>query len=356
MQSLENIMLITDLDGTLLPSSKEISAADAAAISQFRAKGGKFAIATGRTLQAAQRYLNKLKPNIPVILFNGAAIYDPVTEKWLYTEKLPADAVAVTRQVLDAFPDVSAEILRTDGTYVARMTPYEKEHLEICQVEPILAEPEEIPEGWLKVLFAIAPERMPDLIAYFAAQNWDCADFVQSEARFYEMLPKGATKGSALRRYRTLCGAENWKITAAGDFDNDLEMLRAADISACPSNAQPCVKKIVDIQLTQSCETNAIAELIHHITKSLEVHSMDEMTKKQLQATACRIRMGVVEGTYHAKSGHPGGSLSICDTLTYLYFAKMHVDPKQPEMADRDRLVLSKGHCAPALYLSLIHI
>ena len=117
MQSLENIMLITDLDGTLLPSSKEISAADAAAISQFRAKGGKFAIATGRTLQAAQRYLNKLKPNIPVILFNGAAIYDPVTEKWLYTEKLPADAVAVTRQVLDAFPDVSAEILRTDGSF-----------------------------------------------------------------------------------------------------------------------------------------------------------------------------------------------------------------------------------------------
>lgn len=77
---------------------------------------------------------------------------------------------------------------------------------------------------------------------------------------------------------------------------------------------------------------------------------MDEITKKQLQATACRVRMGVIEGTFHAKSGHPGGSLSICDTLTYLYFAKMHVDPKNPEMPDRDRLVLSKGHCAPALY------
>lgn len=77
---------------------------------------------------------------------------------------------------------------------------------------------------------------------------------------------------------------------------------------------------------------------------------MYEITKKQLQATACRVRMGVIEGTFHAKSGHPGGSLSICDTLTYLYFAKMHVDPKNPEMLDRDRLVLSKGHCAPALY------
>ncbi|MGN0585625.1 MAG: transketolase [Ruminococcus sp.] len=77
---------------------------------------------------------------------------------------------------------------------------------------------------------------------------------------------------------------------------------------------------------------------------------MDITTKKQLQATACKVRMGVIEGTFNAKSGHPGGSLSISDLLTYLYFAKMHVDPSQPEMEDRDRLVLSKGHCAPALY------
>jgi transketolase len=78
--------------------------------------------------------------------------------------------------------------------------------------------------------------------------------------------------------------------------------------------------------------------------------TMDVTTKKQLQATACKVRMGVVEGTFNAKSGHPGGSMSISDLLTYLYFAKMHVDPKNPDMPDRDRLVLSKGHCAPGLY------
>ncbi len=77
---------------------------------------------------------------------------------------------------------------------------------------------------------------------------------------------------------------------------------------------------------------------------------MDVTTKKQLQVTACKVRMGVVEGTFNAKSGHPGGSMSISDLLTYLYFAKMHVDPKNPDMPDRDRLVLSKGHCAPGLY------
>ncbi|MBQ4466554.1 MAG: transketolase [Oscillospiraceae bacterium] len=80
---------------------------------------------------------------------------------------------------------------------------------------------------------------------------------------------------------------------------------------------------------------------------------MDETIKKQLQATACKVRMGVLTGTFHAKSGHPGGSLSIADLLTYLYCAKMHVDPKNPDMPDRDRLVLSKGHTAPALYAIL---
>lgn len=77
---------------------------------------------------------------------------------------------------------------------------------------------------------------------------------------------------------------------------------------------------------------------------------MDSTIKKNLKATACKVRMGIIEGVFNAKSGHPGGSLSIADILTYLYFVKLNVDPKKPDMPERDRLVLSKGHCAPALY------
>lgn len=77
---------------------------------------------------------------------------------------------------------------------------------------------------------------------------------------------------------------------------------------------------------------------------------MDATLKKQLEITATKVRMGIIEGVYNAKSGHPGGSLSVADTLTYLYNAVMNVDPANPEMEDRDRLVLSKGHTAPALY------
>lgn len=77
---------------------------------------------------------------------------------------------------------------------------------------------------------------------------------------------------------------------------------------------------------------------------------MDSTIKKQLEMTAVNVRMGIIEGTFNAKSGHPGGSLSIADLLTYLYSVKMNVNPADPDMKERDRLVLSKGHTAPALY------
>ncbi|MBE6738959.1 MAG: transketolase [Ruminococcaceae bacterium] len=77
---------------------------------------------------------------------------------------------------------------------------------------------------------------------------------------------------------------------------------------------------------------------------------MDALTKKELQKIANNVRIGIIEGVHSAKAGHPGGSLSCTDILTYLYFKEMNIDPKDPKKADRDRLVLSKGHAAPALY------
>jgi len=77
---------------------------------------------------------------------------------------------------------------------------------------------------------------------------------------------------------------------------------------------------------------------------------LDSIVKKQLKVKACKVRIGIIEAVYSAKSGHPGGSLSIADILTYLYFHQMKIDPQNPKWEDRDRLVLSKGHVAPALY------
>lgn len=77
---------------------------------------------------------------------------------------------------------------------------------------------------------------------------------------------------------------------------------------------------------------------------------MDSSREKELAVIAAKVRKCAVTGIYSASSGHPGGSLSIADVLTYLYFEQMNVDPKNPHDPDRDRFVLSKGHCAPGLY------
>ncbi|MBQ7817300.1 MAG: transketolase [Oscillospiraceae bacterium] len=77
--------------------------------------------------------------------------------------------------------------------------------------------------------------------------------------------------------------------------------------------------------------------------------------KKQLQLTACKVRMGIIESTFNAKCGHPGGSLSATEMFTYLYFKEMNIDPKNPKAEGRDRFVLSKGHTAPGLYATLAH-
>ena len=82
-------------------------------------------------------------------------------------------------------------------------------------------------------------------------------------------------------------------------------------------------------------------------------YTMNAQERKDLLVTAAKVRLGIIEGVYNAKSGHPGGSLSSAEIFTYLYFKEMRIDPKDPKNPDRDRFVLSKGHCAPGLYATL---
>ena len=82
---------------------------------------------------------------------------------------------------------------------------------------------------------------------------------------------------------------------------------------------------------------------------------MTELEKKELQITACKVRIGIVDSTNAAKCGHPGGSMSAAEMFTYLYNKELNVDPANPKWEDRDRFVLSKGHCAPGLYAALAH-
>ena len=256
------LCIITDLDGTFLPRSKVPLPSDLAAVRRFEAAGGRFTIATGRTVQASRRYPAELGLKQPMIVFNGAGIYDAAADKLLYVHPLPEEAKAMTASILADNPHAGVEVLCPEETWVLNNTDYEKEHIRICGVTPRYGTAEDVEGIWLKVLFAMDPVQIPDFIRYIDSRGFDNVSFIRSEKKFYEMLPLGVSKGSALNAYRRLPGMLGMTFVAVGDFDNDIEMLKAADFAVCPQNAADPAKACADLILSRTCEEGAMEELI----------------------------------------------------------------------------------------------
>lgn len=267
-EDISKVIILSDMDGTLLNSKKQITDADIAAIKRFRELGGQFSVATGRTIQSFEQYVRLLELRSPVIMYNGSAIHDYGTGTTLYTHPLPSSARQLTADIIAAMPEAGGEVLRTDDTYVFRNTDYQQLHTDICGIVPKYTELADIPEGgWLKVLFSMAPEDVMHIELLVKGMDCNGVSFVKSSDIFYEMLPEGISKGSALEVYRTLPGYEGFTFVSAGDFDNDLEMVRAADLGACPANAEDVVKESADLVLTRTCDEGAIAELIETVIR-----------------------------------------------------------------------------------------
>ena len=265
-KDISKVILFSDMDGTLLTTKKEITQKDLDAIKRFVSLGGKFTIATGRTVQTFEQYRNMLGIDIPIILFNGALIYDYSTKETLYMNSLPENAKDIALDILENMPEAGGEVLKADGTYFFRNNDYEQLHTDLCKIDPNYAELKDIDSaGWLKVLFAMAPEEIPHMELHVHQSGYDSVDFVKSSDIFYEMLTQGVSKGSALSEYRKLKGYEDYTYAAIGDFDNDLEMIKAADFGACPANAQDTVKQSADLVLKSTCDEGAVAELIEYI-------------------------------------------------------------------------------------------
>jgi hydroxymethylpyrimidine pyrophosphatase-like HAD family hydrolase len=153
---------------------------------------------------------------------------------------------------------------------VIRRNAYEDDHIQVCGVEPIFCALEAVPEGeWLKVLFATSADVVDAMAQDAAWKSYPEVSFVRSSDHFYEMLPAGVTKGSALAVYRQMLYPDGITTVAVGDYQNDLEMIVAADFGAVPSNGQACVKAAADYVLERSCDSGAVAELIAVINSKI---------------------------------------------------------------------------------------
>lgn len=275
MPIFSNTVLITDLDGTLLPASKELNPRDMEAIEYFRQQGGIFTVATGRIIQAADQFFEPLKPDAPVILNNGGLIYDTRKNEVIYENSLDEAVYGYTEELMEKFPDIGVEVNLSDEIYVIRMTEWERLHLSMTHLPYTVRVLNEIPKtGWCKVLYSVGDGGVIELAEYAEAMNWNKASFVISGDFLFECLPRYCTKGSALERLSAIEGWEKLTVAAAGDYNNDLEMLRFADIAVAPQNAQDIVKRSADYVTSASCENGAIAETVEYLEKTLSQRKM----------------------------------------------------------------------------------
>ena len=262
------VILMTDLDGTLLTDDKQILPGDLEAIERFRAGGGIFTIATGRGYSMARHIAEKLRLDCPAVVYNGAAVYDFRQEKFLWQCAIGDNALGIIKHIAERYPDIGVEVLRGNVVYVPYLNEMEQWHLDLEQVKADWTPLDEIPrDGWLKVLFAYPPEKLDGLQQYVEnCPELQGVHWVRSAPMFFECLPEGIDKSAGYRQLIKAIGAGDRFTVAAGDFMNDLAMIRSADLGAAVANAQPSVREAADIVL---CDNNsgAIAQLIDHIEK-----------------------------------------------------------------------------------------
>ena len=261
---ISDILLVTDCDGTLLREDKSVSDADLAAIAEWKAQGGKFTIATGRSLPTAAFLLDLLPLDLPVILYNGAMLYDPIQRRPLWTAEIPPAAHAAVEKAMERFStEMGVEVLTPEGLYAVRVTPMIEEHLGgLVQVPYRRADLEKVRSmRWLKVMFALPEEKMDALRTFLESLDAPGVRFVRSEKFYFEMLPAMASKGAALSALCARCGISLSRTVAIGDCDNDLEMLEVAGAGYAVANAYPSVRALAG-RTTCSNEEGAVAAVI----------------------------------------------------------------------------------------------
>lgn len=261
------VILMTDLDGTLLTDDKRILEKDLAAIERFRNGGGIFTIATGRGYAMAKPVAEKLGLDVPAVVFNGAAVYDFQKDEFLWQCALCSDARRYVSDIAEKFGGrTGVEVLGGHTIYVPFMNDTERAHLALENITPEEMPLEDIPEGgWLKILFAGEPKDIDELEAYVPSR-FGGVQWVRSAPVYFECLPEGIDKAAGYKELIRIIGAQDRFTVAAGDFMNDKHMIESADLGAAVSSAQESVKQAADIVV---CDNNsgAIAEIIDYVER-----------------------------------------------------------------------------------------
>lgn len=271
MKNYHDFLIITDVDGTLANSAHTVSRKNKLAIEDFVAQGGHFSVATGRTQKNAAPYMEGLAINAPCILYNGGALYDWQRKSFLKTKHLSGGKIAdYLKRCSNLFPQMCIQVFTQEQLYVISDPANVDEYVKRENQEFTYAALEEIVDKiWIKILLCDSRENLlscRDLLGEFGLDG-ETNNFF-SAVTYLEIVAREVSKGEMLGELLKSAAYQGKKVIAAGDFQNDIEMLRRADLGVAPANAQEDVKRVADI-IAVSNDEDLLHDIIYRILPTL---------------------------------------------------------------------------------------
>ncbi|MEA4911960.1 MAG: Cof-type HAD-IIB family hydrolase [Oscillospiraceae bacterium] len=264
-----DMLVVSDMDGTLLQAGYGIPKENIDAIDAFVKKGGLFTVATGRSIESVGKYVDWLHFSAPAILCNGGMIYDFDKKEILYESVLDPGAKEIVYDVREHFPDMGIEVHIGGKIVAVHMNEHILNHTAAEHISFTLRDIESIGDRWNKIFFSDSPEAVAALKKYTEEQcrtdgNYAQFDYFLTGPTKYEVMPKGINKGDGLRMLAKLLGIEIKKTVAIGDFDNDIPLMKVAGCAVAVADGTPEARAAADIVVC-SCLQGGVGELLNSI-------------------------------------------------------------------------------------------
>lgn len=266
-----DVALFTDLDGTLFNSDSKVSPENMAAIAHFIAQGGAFGISTGRAPENAKMMLPDLPINTWSVVTNGAAAHLFSEDLTLVQNRLEQDIMLpLVNWVLQTLPQINIMLCTNAGLlFLSPPALADQAFWDSHQPMRACTIADALPLEWMKFLFC-APRSLLEKLEQQAKLLGipEKAEMVYTNPEYLEFLPFHVNKGACLQSLRTQPSLAGRRFIAIGDYYNDLELLRQADIAVAPANALPEIKALAH-HIVTSNDDHALADLIYRVIPTL---------------------------------------------------------------------------------------
>ena len=269
----DGCLLACDIDGTLQENGY-INPVNIEKIKYFVGEGGKFCLCTGRSVGALTAVLKATEVTDYSVVANGCMIYDHKKNKIAYQEFLPENERFIAEVIYNEMPDVGIEIHSEGEVFTLKASPALECHQKYEGLDALPLDFNSLLGYiWNKALFSLSDESEYDKLKSLTKGKTTGCDFITTCAginnvkyHYFEQLPKGASKLSALKRLCRMIGVKEGGLFAIGDYYNDLDMIKNADVSAATLGAPDDIKQFADF-ISCDCKDGAVADFIDYLSE-----------------------------------------------------------------------------------------